>query len=126
VSHTVSVVVGVAALVFSLWVDAKLALPAMFTAGSALVVPAGLTTLLVGLFVIVSRRKAVTQVVGYIVVENGTFILGMALVGGVPMLVELGVLMDVFVAVFIMSIATYHISREFDHMDVDQLSRLKG
>jgi hydrogenase-4 component E len=65
-------------------------------------------------------------VVGYIVVENGTYTLGMAMVGGVPMLVELGVLMDVFVAVFIMSIATYHISREFEHMDVDQLNRLKG
>ncbi len=126
VSHTVSVVVGVGALMFSLWVDSRLGLPARFTGGSSLVVPAGLATLLIGLFVIVSRRKAITQVVGYIVVENGTFTLGMALVGGVPMLVELGVLMDVFVAVFIMSIATYQISREFDHMDVDQLDRLKG
>jgi len=42
------------------------------------------------------------------------------------MLVELGVLMDIFVAVFIMSIAAYHISREFDHIDVDQLDRLRG
>ncbi|MFB3819182.1 MAG: NADH-quinone oxidoreductase subunit K [Candidatus Methylomirabilales bacterium] len=126
VSHTVAVVVGVGALMFSLWVDARLGLPSMVTGGSSLVVPAGLATLLIGLFVIVSRRKALTQVVGYIVVENGSFTLGMALVGGVPMLVELGVLMDVFVAVFIMSIATYHISREFDHMDVDQLNQLKG
>lgn len=92
----------------------------------SLMVPAGLATLLIGLFLIVSRRTAVTQVLGYIVVENGIYTFGVALVGGVPMLVELGVLMDVFVAVFIMSIAAYHISREFDHIDVDQLDKLKG
>ena len=63
---------------------------------------------------------------GYIVVENGIYTIGVTLVGGVPMLVELGVLMDVFVAVFIMSIAAYHISREFDHIDVDQLNQLRG
>jgi hydrogenase-4 component E len=125
-SHTVSVVVGVAALMFTLWVDTRLAIPAVYTGGSALMVPAGLTTLLIGLYLIVSRRKAITQVLGYIVLENGTYTLGVALVGGVPLLVELGVLMDVFVAVFIMSIATYQISREFDHMDVDQLRQLKG
>jgi len=59
------------------------------------------------------------------VVENGIYVVGVALVGGVPLLVELGVLLDVFVAVFIMSIAAYHISREFDHIDVDQLDRLR-
>jgi hydrogenase-4 component E len=95
-------------------------------AGSPLTVPVGLATMLIGLFVIVSRRKAITQVLGYIVVENGIYAVGVALVGGVPLLVELGVLLDVFVAVFIMSIAAYHISREFDHIDVDQLDRLRG
>ena len=125
VGHTLSVLVGASALVFALWVDARLQLPATL-AGSPLTVPVGLATLLIGLFVIVSRRKAITQVLGYIVVENGIYALGVALVGGVPLLVELGVLLDVFVAVFIMSIAAYHISREFDHIDVDQLDRLKG
>jgi hydrogenase-4 component E len=126
VDHTISVVVGVAALVFSIWVDSRLALPASLAGGSSLVVPAGLATLLIGLFMLISRRTAVTQVLGYIVMENGIYTVGVPLVGGVPMLVELGVLMDVFVAVFIMSIAAYHISREFDHIDVDQLDKLKG
>jgi len=125
VGHTLSVLVGASSLVFALWVDARLQLPATL-AGSPLTVPVGLATLLIGLFVIVSRRKAITQVLGYIVVENGIYAVGVALVGGVPLLVELGVLLDVFVAVFIMSIAAYHISREFDHIDVDQLDRLKG
>lgn len=125
VGHTLSVLVGASSLVFALWVDARLQLPAAVD-GSPLTVPVGLATLLVGLVVIVSRRKAVTQVLGYIVVENGIYAIGVALVGGVPLLVELGVLLDVFVAVFIMSIAAYHISREFDHIDVDQLDRLRG
>jgi hydrogenase-4 component E len=126
VGHTLSVMVGVAALAFAVWVDARLALPASATGHAPLLVPAGLATLLVGLFLIVSRRTAVTQVLGYLVVENGIYAVGVALVGGVPLLVELGVLMDIFVAVFIMSIAAYHISREFDHIDVDQLNRLRG
>jgi hydrogenase-4 component E len=126
VGHTLSVMGGVAALAFAVWVDARLALPASATGHAPLLVPAGLATLLVGLFLIVSRRTAVTQVLGYLVVENGIYAIGVALVGGVPLLVELGVLMDIFVAVFIMSIAAYHISREFDHIDVDQLDRLRG
>ena len=126
VGHTLSVLVGVAALAFAVWVDARLALPASATGHAPLLIPAGLATLLVGLFLIVSRRTAVTQVLGYLVVENGIYAIGVALVGGVPLLVELGVLMDIFVAVFIMSIAAYHISREFDHIDVDQLDRLRG
>ncbi len=89
-------------------------------------VPAALSTVWTGLLLVVSRRKAVTQVLGYIVMENGIYTLGVTLVGEVPVLVELGVILDVFVAVFIMSIAAYHISREFDHMDVDLLDKLKG
>jgi hydrogenase-4 component E len=126
VGHTLSVIVGVASLMFAIWVDSRLALPASPVGGTSLTIPVGLATLLIGLVLIVSRRTAVTQVLGYIVVENGIYAVGVVLVGGVPLLVELGVLMDVFVAVFIMSIAAYHISREFDHIDVDQLDRLRG
>jgi hydrogenase-4 component E len=126
VGHTLSVLVGVAALAFAIWVDSRLALEGSGTENVPLLIPAGLATLLIGLFLIVSRRTAVTQVLGYLVVENGIYVVGVALVGGVPLLVELGVLMDIFVAVFIMSIAAYHISREFDHIDVDQLDRLRG
>ena len=85
-----------------------------------------ITLLLTGFFLMFNRRKAITQVLGYIVVENGIYAIGVALVGGVPLLVELGVLLDIFVAVFIMSIAAYHISREFDHIDVSQLDKLRG
>lgn len=64
--------------------------------------------------------------VGYLVLENGIAAFGLAVVPDVPLLVELGLLLDVFVAVFVMAIIIYHISREFDHIDADRLSALKG
>jgi len=124
VGYGLSIAAGTLALIFSMWLSARLNLPS--TIPSKLVVPAGMATMLIGLFVIVSRRKAISQVLGYIVMENGIYTLGVALVGGIPLLVELGVLLDAFVAVFIMSIAAYQINREFDHIDVDRLDRLKG
>jgi hydrogenase-4 component E len=125
VGYPLSLAFGAATLPFSIWVASRLEL-ATETETTALAIAVGLATLLVGLFVIVSRKKAVNQVLGYIVMENGIYVFGVALVGQVPMLVELGVLLDAFVAVFIMSIAAYQISREFEHIDVDQLDTLKG
>ena len=84
------------------------------------------STLLVGVFIIVSRRLALNQVLGYLVMDNGIYLLGVSMVGHVPLVIEMGVLTDAFVAVFVMSIATWHISREFDHIEVDRLSHLKG
>jgi hydrogenase-4 component E len=125
VGPTLSLLAGVASLGFSIAVCARLDLPEL-SEMSSLAAPAGLATLLVGLFVIVSRRKALTQALGYVVLENGIYVFGVAIVGEVPVLVELGVLLDAFVAVFIMSIAAWHISREFNDIDVDRLDRLKG
>ena len=90
VGHTLSVIVGVASLMFAIWVDSRLALPASPAGGTSLTIPVGLATLLIGLVLIVSRRTAVTQVLGYIVVENGIYAVGVVLVGGVPLLVETG------------------------------------
>jgi len=92
---------------------------------SALLVPVALSSILIGLFLIVSRKKAVNQVLGFLVLENGIFTFGVGLVRELSLLVELGVLLDVFVAVFVMGIMIFHISREFDHLDTDRLSTLK-
>ena len=74
---------------------------------------------------IVSRRKAIMQTLGYLAMENGIYAFGLAFAVEEPLLVEMGVLLDVFVAVFVMGIAIHHISREFDHIDTDRLSALK-
>ena len=124
VGYPLSLVLGVAALAFSFWLGSRIG--DLGRGLAPLSIPAAFFTIFVGLFLIVARRKALTQVLGFVVLENGIYSFGLMLVGHIHWLVELGVLLDVFVAVFIMGIAIYHISREFDHMDVDQLDRLRG
>jgi hydrogenase-4 component E len=102
-----------------------LRLPAPGAEELHLLVPAALFTIFVGLFLITARRKALTQVLGYLVLENGIYTFGMAFAEKQPLLVELGILLDVFMAVFVMGITLYHISREFDHLDADRLSELR-
>ncbi len=125
VGYGLSLLVGLGLLAVSFWLGGKMPLPAM-APETAFVIPAAICTILIGLFLIVSRKKAVTQVLGYLVLENGVAAFGLAVVEGVPLLVELGILLDVFVAVFVMAIMIYRISQEFDHIDVDRLSALKG
>jgi hydrogenase-4 component E len=110
-------------LVAALWLSSQLPRPSIPI--SSLAVPVSLFTMLAGLFLIVSRRQALMQVLGYLVMENGIYAFGVGLVQGTPMLVELGVLLDVFVAVFVMGIAIFHISREFDHIDTERLRTLR-
>ena len=62
---------------------------------------------------------------GFLVMENGIYAFGVGLVLESPLLVELGVLLDVFVAVLVMGIIIFHISREFDHIDTHELSTLR-
>jgi hydrogenase-4 component E len=104
-------------------ISANLPLPT--GVASILLLPASLSTLLLGLLLLISRTKAVIQVVGYLLVENGIFLFGMSLVQEMPLLVEMGILLDAFVAVFVMGITIFRIQREFDHMDTHHLTRLR-
>jgi hydrogenase-4 component E len=114
---------GLALLGASLHVAGRLPLPG--TTGTNFLVPVALFTVMVGMLVIVARRKAVMQALGYLAMENGIYAFGVAFAVEEPLLVEMGVLLDVFVAVFVMGIAIHHISREFDHIDTDKLSALR-
>ena len=82
------------------------------------------TLLLTGLFLVAARKKALTQVIGFLVFENGISLFGIGLMQHHHFLVELGILLDVFVLVFIMGIAICQINREFAHIDADKLSSL--
>jgi hydrogenase-4 component E len=124
VGYAASIIAGLLMLAASMWIAARF--PMLSTATSSFVIPVALSTAFTGLFLIISRRKALTQVIGYLVFENGIYMFGIAAAGEIPFLVEFGVLLDVFVAVFVMGIAINHINREFDHIDADQLSSLKG
>jgi len=91
----------------------------------ALFVPASLATLLTGFILLIFRRKALTQVVGYLVLENGIYLFGLMLVEEMPLLVEAGILLDLFVGIFIMGIVINHITTAFDSMDTRHLAELK-
>jgi hydrogenase-4 component E len=93
-------------------------------AGS-LLVPASLATVLSGFLVLITRRKAITQVVGYLILENGVFIMGLTLLEAMPFMVEIGALLDLFVGIFVMGIIINHINREFASLDTARLSALK-
>lgn len=91
----------------------------------SLLVPASLATVLTGFIVLSTRRKAITQVAGYLILENGVFIMGIGLLEAIPFLVEAGVLLDLFVAIFVMGIIIYRINKEFASLDTARLSSLK-
>lgn len=124
VGYVKSLAIGMAMLGAALWLGRRIVLPA--NGALPLVVPAALFTLFVGIFLVIMRRLAITQVLGYLVLENGIYAFGIAAVGNMPALVELGVLLDAFVAVLVMGIAVHQIRRTFEHMDTNQMDTLKG
>lgn len=123
VSLHLSVLLGALLVMLSLWLAHGLVPPDRGLA--PLLMPAGFATLLLGFLMLVARKYAVTQVVGYLMLDNGVFIFGQTLAGAVPVVVELGILLDLLVAVFVMGIAIHHIGREFDHIDTRVLTTLR-
>lgn len=121
IGYVPSLLIGTVALAFAFALAGRWPLP---VTGGALIVAVAVTTVIHGLFVLTSRRKAVTQVVGYIMMENGIYLVGLTQAERVPFLVELGVLLDVFVGVFIMGIVVFHINREFDSIDASRLAEV--
>lgn len=85
----------------------------------------GFSAILVGIFVIIFRKKLIVHVAGFLVLENGIFLFGTAVASELPMMIELGTLLDVFVVVFLMGIAINRISSTFSDYDVTVLGRLK-
>jgi hydrogenase-4 component E len=81
---------------------------------------------LIGFFMMINRRKALTQVVALLTLENGVFLAAICLTYGMPLIVELGVFFDVLVAVLVLGILVYRIRESFDSMDVSKLRRLRG
>jgi hydrogenase-4 component E len=87
--------------------------------------PLAMGLLFVSLFVIVSRKRAVTQVIGFLMLENAIALLAAVGTYGVPLLVELGVFLDALMGFLVMQIFVYHIHETFDTIDVEQLTRLR-
>lgn len=85
-----------------------------------------LSLLLIGLFLMVTRKKAVTQIVALLTVENAVFLVAVGVTSGMPLIVELGISFDVILAVLVLGILVQRIVGRFESMDVSRLSKLKG
>lgn len=92
---------------------------------ASLHVPVALSTMFCGFLLLITRRKAITQVVGYLMLENGIFIFSVLLAEAMPLMVEAGMLLDLLVGVFVMGIVLNQISREFSTLDTERLTALK-
>ena len=104
----------------ALWLSCSLNIPGV----PMLAIPAAAMTVFTGLFIIISRRKAITQSLGFLGFENGIALFGVAMHLEYGFFVELGILLDVLVLVFVMGITVFQISREFEHIDADRLNLL--
>lgn len=90
-----------------------------------MIIPSSITTVLVGFILLITRYKAITQVMGYLVLENGIYIFSLLLLEAIPLVVEMGMLLDLFVSVFIISIITTHINATFSSLDTRRLTTLR-
>ena len=90
------------------------------------VIGVSLSMLLMGLFLMVTRRKAVTQILALLTVENAVFLVALGATTGMPLIVELGISFDVVMAVLVLGVLVHRIVDRFESMDVSRLSNLKG
>jgi len=87
---------------------------------------AAIALILSGAFLMVSRKKAIMQIVGLLVLENGIFMAALTTTFGMPLIIEIGVVFDLIVGVFLMGIFAFRIRDTFEHLDVSRLRRLRG
>ncbi|HET9372467.1 MAG TPA: hypothetical protein VFO19_19530 [Vicinamibacterales bacterium] len=87
--------------------------------------PLAMGLIFVSLFVIISRKKAITQIIGFLMLENGLALLAVLGTFGIPLIVELGVFLDVLMGFLVMQVFIYQIHETFESIDVEQLNRLK-
>ena len=118
-----NILAGVLAMVLAFIFAARLPLAPMHQ--GLLTVPAALSTILAGFIALASRRKAINQVLGYLLLENGIFIFSLLLTESMPAMVEAGAILDLIVGIFVMGIIINQISREFSSIDTSRLTALR-
>lgn len=100
-------------------------LPLLPQDSGTLLVPGALASVLTGFVLLIGRTKAISQVCGYLILENGIYLFGLLLIHTTPLLVEAGILLDVTVGVFIIGIIVDRIQRAFDSLDTRKLTTLR-
>jgi hydrogenase-4 component E len=84
-----------------------------------------LATVMLGFLMMITRKHAVTQVIGFLAMENGLFFAATSTTYGMPLVVELGIALDILIAAFIFGIFFFHIRDTFDSLDIEQMSKLR-
>ena len=100
------------------------ALPLLPEHAGSLLVPGAMASILTGFILLIGRAKAISQVCGYLILENGIYLFGLLLIKATPLLVEAGVLLDLTVGVFVLGIIVDRIQRAFDSLDTRKLTIL--
>jgi hydrogenase-4 component E len=100
-------------------------LPLLPEHAGSLFVPGALASVLTGFVLLIGRTKAISQVCGYLILENGIYLFGLLLIHAMPLLVEAGILLDLTVAVFVIGIIVDRIQRAFDSLDTRKLTVLR-
>jgi hydrogenase-4 component E len=126
IGYHASLFAGLIMIVFSVYITNHLHL-AMLPVGHKLLMVTGITTMGAGLVLLMARRKAITQVIGYLMMENGIYLIGTALAKQVhtQYVVEFAVLLDLIVAVLVMGIVLNDINHTFDDVDTALMGQLK-
>jgi hydrogenase-4 component E len=101
------------------------ALPLLPEHAGTLFVPGALASIFTGFILLVGRVKAISQVCGYLILENGIYLFGMLLIHSTPLLVESGILLDLTVGIFVIGIIVDRIQRAFDSLDTRKLTVLR-
>ena len=113
---------AVALVIFSCWLVLPIVRAELIFTRN--IVAVSLAVVLIGMLMMVVRRQAVAQVLGFMSMENGLFLAAVSATGGMPLVVELGVAFDVLVAMVLFGVFFFHIRESIDSLDVDRLNRL--
>ncbi|MFQ5715534.1 MAG: hypothetical protein ACE5GQ_00365 [Nitrospinales bacterium] len=113
-----SITLGMIFIGVSFWIGSKINYLSSFPSYASFAIPVAIATVFSGLIIVVGRMQALTQAIGYLIMENGVFTYGISLSAGVPLMVEVGILLDVLGSVMIMGIALFHINKSFARIDV--------
>jgi len=117
-----SLLLGAAATIGAVIVGGML--PLLPEHAHSLLVPGAFATVTCGFLLLIGRAKAISQVCGYLILENGIYLFGLLLIDATPLIVEAGILLDLTVAVFVIGIIMDRIQREFDTLDTGKLTTL--
>ncbi|MBI4825565.1 MAG: formate hydrogenlyase [Nitrospirae bacterium] len=123
VNIPMTMLIGIALVIFSYHLTAPVRELSTLVTRSTLAV--ALATVMIGMLMMITRKHAVTQIIGFLAMENGLFFAATSATYGMPLVVELGVALDVLIAAFIFGIFFFHIHTTFDSLDVAQMERLK-